>query len=54
MMARKRQKETQPVLHFDGKDYIIDDMTEEQKILANHTKDLENKIATMRLSLIHI
>ena len=50
-MAKKKQKETQPVLHFDGKDYIIDDMTEEQKILANHTKDLENKIATMRFNL---
>ena len=50
-MAKKKQKETKPVLHFDGKDYIIDDMTEEQKILANHTKDLENKIATMRFNL---
>ena len=50
-MAKKRQKETQPVLHFDGKDYIIDDMTEEQKILANHAADLENKMATMRFNL---
>ena len=50
-MAKKKQKETQPVLHFDGKDYIIDDMTEEQKILANHAADLENKMATMRFNL---
>ena len=50
-MAKKKSKETQPVLHFDGKDYIIDDMTEEQKILANHAADLENKMATMRFNL---
>ena len=50
-MAKKKQKETKPVLHFDGKDYIIDDMTEEQKILANHAADLENKMATMRFNL---
>ena len=50
-MAKKKEKQTKPVLNFDDKEYIIEDMTDEQKILANHTKDLENKIATMRFNL---
>ena len=50
-MAKKKQKETQPVLNFDDKEYIIEDMTDEQKILANHAADLENKMATMRFNL---
>ena len=50
-MAKKKQKETKPVLNFDDKEYIIEDMTDEQKILANHAADLENKMATMRFNL---
>ena len=50
-MAKKKEKQTKPVLNFDDKEYIIEDMTDEQKILANHAADLENKMATMRFNL---
>ena len=48
-MAKKEKEK--PVLNFDGKKYIIEDMTDEQRILANQTADLENKISSMRFNL---
>ena len=57
----KKQKE-KPVLHLDGKDYIIEDMTDLQKELAgevamyqNHVSDVQNKLNTnafMRQQLV--
>tara|TARA_R110002020_G_scaffold319330_1_gene535227 strand:+ start:50 stop:283 length:234 start_codon:yes stop_codon:yes gene_type:complete len=47
-MAKKEKKAT---LHFDGKDYLIEDLTDEQRTLANHAADLENKMASMRFNL---
>ena len=32
----KKQKEQKPVLTFDDKEYVIEDMTDEQKALLNH------------------
>ena len=40
----KKQKEQKPVLTLDDKEYIIEDMTDEQKVMVNHIADLENKI----------
>ena len=49
----KKEKEKKPVLNLDGKEYIIEDMTEEQKELAgkvvinqNHVNDIKNKLNT--------
>ena len=49
----KKQKEKKPVLNLDGKEYIIEDMTDEQKELAskvvinqNHVNDIQNKLNT--------
>ena len=49
-MAKKEKK---PVLNLDGKEYIIENMTEEQKKLAgkvvinqNHVNDIQNKLNT--------
>ena len=47
-MAKKEKKAT---LHFDGKDYLIEDLSEEQVTYANHAADLENKMANMRFNL---
>ena len=47
-MAKKEKK---AVLHLDGKEYLIEDLTEEQIAYANHTKDLENKMASMKFNL---
>jgi|TARA_B100000085_G_scaffold22594_1_gene18992 hypothetical protein len=49
----KKEKEKKPVLNLDGKEYIIEDMTDEQKELAgkvvinqNHVNDIQNKLNT--------
>jgi len=47
----KKEKEQKPVLTFDDKEYIIEDMTDEQKVLLNHINDLQNKINSMQFNL---
>jgi len=42
----KKQKEKQPVLNLDGKEYVIEDMTDEEKQMINHINDMQNKINT--------
>ena len=49
----KKDKEQQPKLNFDGKDYIIEDMEEEQRVIAakvlkfqDHVNDIQNKLRT--------
>ena len=39
----KKEKEKKPVLNFDDKEYVIEDMTDEQKMMVNHINDLQNK-----------
>jgi hypothetical protein len=39
----KTKKEKKPVLTLDDKEYIIEDMTDEQKAMVNHINDLQNK-----------
>jgi len=48
-----KNKKEKPVLNLDGKDYIIEDMTDKQRELAgvvatdqNHVNDIQNKLAT--------
>ena len=40
----KKEKEKKPVLNFDDKEYVIEDMTDEQKSMLNHINDLQNKM----------
>jgi len=42
----KKEKEKKPVLNFDDKEYVIEDMTDEQKSMLNHINDLQNKMNT--------
>ncbi|OUW94943.1 MAG: hypothetical protein CBD97_04185 [Pelagibacteraceae bacterium TMED237] len=59
-MAKKEKEK--PVLNLDGKEYVIEDMTDSQKELAaevalyqNHVSDVQNKLNTnafMRQQLI--
>ena len=44
-MAKKQKKE-KPVLNLDGKEYVIEDMTDEEKQMINHINDMQNKINT--------
>jgi len=39
----KNEKEQKPVLNLDDKEYVIEDMTDEQKMMVNHINDLQNK-----------
>ena len=43
-MAKKEKDK--PVLTLDDKEYIIEDMTDEQKAMVNHINDLQNKQST--------
>tara|TARA_R100000664_G_scaffold2996_1_gene7037 strand:+ start:9749 stop:9982 length:234 start_codon:yes stop_codon:yes gene_type:complete len=40
-MAKKEKEK--PVLNLDGKEYVIEDMTDEQKVMVQHINDLQNK-----------
>ena len=41
-----KDKKEKPVLNLDDKEYIIEDMTDEQKTMLNHINDLQNKLNT--------
>ena len=38
-----KDKKEKSVLNLDDKEYIIEDMTDEQKMMVNHINDLQNK-----------
>ena len=38
-----KEKKEKPVLNLDDKEYIIENMTDEQKMMVNHINDLQNK-----------
>ena len=40
-MAKKEREK--PVLNLDDKEYVIEDMTDEQKTMVQHINDLQNK-----------
>ena len=44
------EKKTTP-LTIDGKEYTLEDMTDEQRTLVNHCLDLDRKIASAQFSL---
>ena len=39
----KKEKEKKPVLNLDDKEYVIEDMTDEERAMVNHINDLQNK-----------
>ncbi len=48
-MAKKENK--QVMLNVDGKEYVIDDMNDEQKVMVNHIADLARKMETMNFNM---
>ena len=38
-----KDKKEKPVLNLDEKEYDIESMTDEQKMMVNHLNDLQNK-----------
>ena len=49
-MAKKEKNEPQKLNLFD-KEYLLDDLTGEQKAMVNHIADLENKISGTAFNL---
>ena len=45
-MAKKQNKENKPVLNLDGKEYEIESMDDDQKVMVSHIADLNRKIET--------
>jgi hypothetical protein len=44
-------KENKAVLKIDDNEYLVEDMTNEQKVLYNHLADITRKIETMSFNL---
>ena len=42
----KKEKEKPAVLTLDEKEYVIEEMTDDEKMLLNHINDMQNKINT--------
>jgi|TARA_R100000008_G_scaffold85836_2_gene76845 hypothetical protein len=40
-MAKKEKEK--PVLNLEGKEYVIEDMTDDEKLMVSHINDLQNK-----------
>lgn len=51
MAKNKNKKENMPVLSLDGKEYNINDMTDDQKVIISHVQDLARKIETTKFNL---
>ena len=48
-MAKEQKNEA--VLKIDEKEYLIDDLTQEQKVMVDHVADLERKINSSTFNL---
>ena len=42
----KKEKEQKPVLNLNDKEYVIEDMADEEKQMLNHINDMQNKLNT--------
>ena len=49
----KTEKE-KPVLKIDDKEYDIESMNEEQKVMINHIQDLDRKLQSSEFNLIQL
>jgi hypothetical protein len=44
------EKKTTPIV-LDGKEYVLEEMTQEQQLMVNHISDLDRKIGSAQFSL---
>jgi|TARA_R110002012_G_scaffold19942_1_gene71074 hypothetical protein len=49
-MAKEKKQEPQKLNLFD-KEYSMDELTDEQKVMVNHIADLENKMGSMAFNM---
>ena len=45
-MAEKEKEQKPAVLTLDEQEYVIDDMSDDEKMLLNHINDMQSKINT--------
>ena len=45
-MAEKEKEQKPAVLTLDEQEYVIDDMSDDEKMLLNHINEMQNKINT--------
>jgi hypothetical protein len=50
-MANKKEKEKKPTLVLDDKEYNINDLQDNQKMLVAHINDLNRKVDSARFNL---
>ena len=53
-MAKKKEKEQKPTLNFDGVEYEIESMSDEQKTMVNHIADLDRKMSASEFNLTQL
>ena len=51
MAKKENKKENAPILNLDGKEYEIDAMNDDQKVMVSHIADLNRKIETATFNL---
>ena len=51
MAKKQNKKENAPILNLDGKEYEIDAMNDDQKVMVSHIADLNRKIETATFNL---
>ena len=53
-MSEVDETEENPVLNFNGQEYPIADLTDEQKYLVNQIQDIENQLSPLRAKTHHL
>ena len=51
MAKKENKKENTPVLNLDGKEYEIESMSDDQKLMVSHISDLNRKIESASFNL---
>ena len=51
MAKRKNKTKQTPVVNLDGKDYKVDDLNDNQKMIITHIQDLSRKIESTQFNL---
>ena len=51
MAKRKNKTKQMPIVNLDGKDYKVDDLNDNQKMIITHIQDLSRKIESTQFNL---
>lgn len=51
MAKKENNKKQSAMINLDGKDYDVNDMTDNQKVIINHIQDLTRKMETTQFNL---